>query len=66
MPTLISRADALERIRAARGQAPCLMCAIVARNVGAVYALHEDEEQLVSLPVYVRRWGQILVTPRPT
>ena len=64
MPTLISRAEAIERIRAERGPAPCLMCAIVERKVGAVYALHEDEEHLVSLPVYVRRWGQILVTPK--
>lgn len=40
------------------------MCAIVERKVGAVYALHEDAEILVSLPAYVRRWGQVLVTPK--
>jgi diadenosine tetraphosphate (Ap4A) HIT family hydrolase len=64
VPTLISRAEAIERIRVERGPAPCLMCAIVERKVGAVYALHEDDEHLVNLPVYVRRWGQILVTPK--
>jgi diadenosine tetraphosphate (Ap4A) HIT family hydrolase len=64
LPTLISRAEALERIRAERGDAPCLMCAIVERRVGKVYVVHEDDEQLVSLPAYVRRWGQILVTPK--
>jgi len=64
VPTLISRAEAIERIRVERGEAPCLMCAIVERRAGPVYALHEDADHLVSLPVYVRRWGQILVTPR--
>ncbi len=64
MPTLISRAEALDRIRVERGEAPCLMCAIVERKAGAVAVLHEDAEHLVSLPAYVRRWGQILVTPK--
>jgi diadenosine tetraphosphate (Ap4A) HIT family hydrolase len=64
VPTLISRAEALDRIRVERREAPCLMCGILERKVGAVYAIHEDDEFLVSLPVYVRRWGQILVTPR--
>ena len=64
VPTLISRAAALDRIRAERGEAPCLMCAIVERRAGAVWVLHEDAEHLVSLPAYVRRWGQILVTPK--
>lgn len=40
------------------------MCAIAERKVGAVYALHEDAEHLVSLPAYVRRWGQVVVTPK--
>jgi diadenosine tetraphosphate (Ap4A) HIT family hydrolase len=40
------------------------MCAIRDRKVGATYAVYEDEEQLVSLPRYVRRWGQITVTPK--
>ena len=64
MPTLISRDEAIQRIRIERGDEPCLMCAIVSRRAGPVYALHEDDEHLVSLPVYVRRWGQILVTPK--
>lgn len=64
MPTLISRAEGIERIRVARAGAPCLMCAIVERKVGSVYAVYEDDEYLVSLPTYVRRWGQVLVTPK--
>ena len=62
VPTLISRAEALDRISRARGEAPCLMCAIVARGVGEVVAVYEDDEHLVSLPLYVRRWGHVLVT----
>jgi diadenosine tetraphosphate (Ap4A) HIT family hydrolase len=64
VPTLIPRAVAIERIRVERGDAPCLMCAIVARNAGPVRVVHEDAEHLESLPAYVRRWGQVLVTPR--
>ena len=64
MPTLIPRAEAIDRIRGERGDAPCLMCAIVGRKAGAVHVVHEDEEHLVSLPAYVRRWGQVLVTPK--
>ena len=64
LPTLLSRAEALTRIARDRGDAPCLMCAIVARRVGDVVTLYEDAEPLVSLPVYVRRWGHVLVTPK--
>lgn len=64
MPTLIPRAEAIARIAAERGDAPCLMCAIVARKVGEVHVVHEDDEQLVSLPRYVRKWGAITVTPK--
>lgn len=65
MPQLISRAAALAQIQAEGNGPPCLMCAINDRKVGAVYAIHEDDEQIVMLPRYVRRWGQILVTPKP-
>ncbi len=65
MPTLIPRAEALARIQTEGGNPPCLMCAINARRVGAVYAIYEDEQLLVMLPRYVRRWGQVLVTPKP-
>ncbi|MGZ3419681.1 MAG: HIT family protein [Polyangiales bacterium] len=64
MPTLIPRAEALARIREEGGSPACLMCAIRDRKVGATHVVHEDEEQLVSLPRYVRRWGQITVTPK--
>jgi diadenosine tetraphosphate (Ap4A) HIT family hydrolase len=64
MPTLIPRAEGLDRIRRERGDAPCLMCAIVERKVGDVHVLYEDDMQLVSLPRYVRKWGQVTVTPK--
>lgn len=41
------------------------MCAINARRVGAVYPVYEDERLIVMLPRYVRRWGHVLVTPKP-
>lgn len=64
MPELISRAEALARIEAAAGLPECLMCAICAREAGPVHAIYEDEEQLVMLPGYVRRWGHVMVTPK--
>ena len=64
MPTLISRDEALARIRAEGGAPPCLMCAIRDRQVGATYAVHEDDDILVLLPRYVRRWGHVVVMPR--
>lgn len=64
MPTLISRDDALARIRAEGGAPPCLMCAIRDRRVGATHAVHEDDDMLVFLPRYVRRWGHVVVMPR--
>lgn len=65
IPTLISRAEALARIKEEGGSPPCLMCAINTRRVGRVYAIFEDEQFLVMLPRYVRRWGHVLVTPKP-
>ncbi len=64
MPRLISRAQALARIEADAGSPPCLMCAICDRAAGPVHAIYEDDEQLVMLPSYVRRWGHVLVTPK--
>jgi diadenosine tetraphosphate (Ap4A) HIT family hydrolase len=64
MPELIDRAEALARIRADVGEAPCLMCAIRDDRAGDRWLLEEDEDLLVLLPRYVRRWGQILVMPR--
>lgn len=63
MPTLISRSQALARIREEGGVPACLMCAIRDRRVGDVHAVLEDGEVLVMLPRYVRRWGHLLVTP---
>jgi histidine triad (HIT) family protein len=64
MPTLISRDDALARIKAEGGSPACLMCAIRDRQVGATYAVFEDDDILVLLPRYVRRWGHVVVMPR--
>lgn len=63
MPTLIGRAEALARIREEGGSPACLMCAVRDRAVGDVHAVLEDDEALVMLPRYVRRWGHLLVMP---
>lgn len=64
MPTLISREEALRRIVDEGGRPPCLMCAILERRVGEVHVVHEDDEILVMLPRYVRRWGHVMVIPK--
>jgi diadenosine tetraphosphate (Ap4A) HIT family hydrolase len=64
VPALISRAEALARIEGEGGLPPCLMCAIAARAVGDVHAIHEDDEALVFLPRYVRCWGHVCVMPK--
>lgn len=64
MPRLISRAEALDRIRHEGGEPECLMCAIRDRRVGPVHVVYEDDAMLVMLPRYVRRWGHALVVPK--
>jgi diadenosine tetraphosphate (Ap4A) HIT family hydrolase len=64
MPTVITRDEALARIRDEGGSPPCLMCAVRDRAVGATYAVYEDDDILVLLPRYVRRWGHVVVMPR--
>ena len=64
MPTKISRAEALRRIREEGGAPACLMCAIAARRVGDVHVIVEDEDTLVMLPRYVRRWGHVMALPK--
>lgn len=64
MPTLISRDEALARIRREGGEPACLMCAIRDRQVGSTHAVFEDDDMLVFLPRYVRRWGHLVVMPR--
>jgi diadenosine tetraphosphate (Ap4A) HIT family hydrolase len=64
VPRLVSRDEALASIRRERGDEACLMCAIRDRRAGDVWVVHEDDHQLVMLPRYVRRWGQILVFPK--
>ncbi len=65
MPTLIPRAEALARIVRDAQRPTCLMCAIIERQAGPVHVIHEDAEQLVMLPLYVRRWGHVMVVPKP-
>ena len=62
MPILLSRDEALTRMRAERTGPACLMCAVHQRCAGPVYTLHEDEKFIVLLPRYVRRWGHVLVS----
>src|SRR4051794_18723147 len=64
VPRLVSRDEALASIRRERGDEACLMCAIRDRRAGEVWVVHEDDRQLVMLPRYVRRWGQLLVFPK--
>lgn len=64
MPTLISREEALSRIVAEGRRPECLMCAVLAGRVGALYTVHEDERLVLMLPRYVRCWGHALVVPR--
>lgn len=64
VPQLISRAQALARIREEGGRPDCLMCAIRDRRSGPVYSIYEDEQMLVMLPRYVRRWGHLMVMPK--
>ncbi|MDI1442548.1 HIT family protein [Polyangium sp. 6x1] len=64
MPRLVSRVEALDRIRNETGEVACLMCAIRDRRAGPVFVVHEDDHQLVLLPRYVRRWGQLMVMPK--
>jgi diadenosine tetraphosphate (Ap4A) HIT family hydrolase len=64
MPQLIPRHEALARIIAEGGSPACLMCAIRDRRVGDTHVVHEDDEFLVFLPRYVRRWGQVMVMPK--
>lgn len=65
MPTLIPRTEALERIRAEVGEAPCLMCAVRDDEAGERWVLAEDDDLIIVLPRYVRRWGQLLVILKP-
>ena len=64
MPRLITRAEALDRIRREGGEPSCLMCAIRDGEVGPVYSVYEDARMLVMLPRYVRRWGHLMVVPK--
>lgn len=64
MPQLITRQEALERIRAEGGEPPCLMCAIHEARVGPLYSVAEDERFMVMLPRYVRTWGHVVVSPK--
>lgn len=64
MPTLISREEALSRIVAEGQRPPCLMCAVLQGQVGALYTVDETDQIVVMLPRYVRSWGHALIVPR--
>jgi diadenosine tetraphosphate (Ap4A) HIT family hydrolase len=65
MPTLIPRDEALQRIRDEVGDGRCLMCAVRDDRAGDRWVVDEDDELLLFLPRYVRRWGQMLVVLKP-
>ncbi len=65
MPTLISRDEALARIRDEVGDVGCLMCALRDDRVGERWVVDEDADLLLVVPRYVRRWGQLLVVLKP-
>lgn len=64
MPILLTREQALERIRAEVGRPPCLMCAL-RDGVTRTWVLHDDDDVLVLIPRFVRCFGHVLVMPRP-
>jgi diadenosine tetraphosphate (Ap4A) HIT family hydrolase len=65
VPTLISRDEALCRIRAEVGDAPCLMCAVRDDRAGDRWVVDRGDDLLLIAPRYVRRWGQLLVVLEP-
>ncbi|HET6582489.1 MAG TPA: HIT domain-containing protein [Nannocystaceae bacterium] len=65
MPALITRDEALHRIRTEVGDGRCLMCAVRDDRAGDRWVVDEDAELLLLLPRYVRRWGQLLVVLKP-
>lgn len=65
MPTLVSRDEALARIRDEVTPGSCLMCAIRDDRAGDRWVIDEDDELILILPRYVRRWGQLLVVLKP-
>lgn len=65
MPRLISREEALSRIQAEVGDGACLMCALRDDRAGDRWVVADEDDMLVVLPRYVRRWGQVLVLPKP-
>jgi diadenosine tetraphosphate (Ap4A) HIT family hydrolase len=65
MPQLISREEALRRIREEVGEGACLMCALRDDRAGDRWVIADETDMLVVLPRYVRRWGQVLIIPKP-
>jgi diadenosine tetraphosphate (Ap4A) HIT family hydrolase len=65
MPQLITREEALRRIQAEVGEGVCLMCALRDDRAGERWVVADEDDMLVVLPRYVRRWGQVLVVLKP-
>ena len=65
MPTLISRDEALARIREECGVPRCLMCAIRDGRAGKTVLVADEDEVMLVLPRYVRRWGHAMAMPKP-
>lgn len=64
MPRRISRAEAVARALAERGDAPCLICALRDGAAGPRWVVAEGEHSLALLSRYPLRWGHVLVALR--
>jgi diadenosine tetraphosphate (Ap4A) HIT family hydrolase len=65
MPKLISRDEALARIREECGTPACLMCAIRDGRAGKTVLVADEGDVMLVLPRYVRRWGHAMAMPKP-
>ena len=64
MPQLITRDEALSRIKRECGTPACLMCAMRDGTAGRTVVVADEHDQLLVLPRYVRRWGHVMVLPK--
>ncbi|MCW3071273.1 MAG: hypothetical protein JWO44_1163 [Bacteroidetes bacterium] len=59
MPQLITKDEALEKLRKERAPGECLICAM---NKNTAYLLKEDKHSKVMLSEYPRFWGHAIIT----
>jgi diadenosine tetraphosphate (Ap4A) HIT family hydrolase len=61
MPRLLTRDEAVVRIRAERGDTTCLVCALRDGSIGERNVIFQSREATVLLSRYPTRWGHLLV-----